>query len=78
MGINSGSEPSPWCSRARTDGWQRHRKIYHSLLGMHNSKIFQPYQEYESRQTLTSLLEAPDMFYQEMARYSASVTFSLL
>ena len=44
---------------------QKHRKLIHSLLGMHNSKIFLPYQEYESRQTLKNLLEDPETFYSE-------------
>jgi hypothetical protein len=45
---------------------------------MQNAKIFLPYQEYESRQTLRHLLEDPGSFFTEMARYSTSVTFSLL
>jgi outer membrane protein assembly factor BamA len=45
---------------------------------MQNAKTFLPYQEYESRQTLKNLLDSPETFYQEMSRYSASVTFSLL
>ncbi|OCT46787.1 hypothetical protein CLCR_01874 [Cladophialophora carrionii] len=60
------------------DDFRKHRKLIHSLLGMQNAKIFLPYQEYESRQTLRHLLEDPDSFFTEMARYSASVTFSLL
>ncbi|KAJ9605000.1 hypothetical protein H2200_010389 [Cladophialophora chaetospira] len=60
------------------DQFRKHRKVAHSLLGMHNSKIFLPYQEYESRQTLKNLLDHPGMFYSEVARYSTSVTFSLL
>ncbi|OAP58986.1 hypothetical protein AYL99_06283 [Fonsecaea erecta] len=58
--------------------FRKHRKIIHTLLGIQNAKIFLPYQEYESRQTLRNLLNAPDSFYSEMSRYSASVTFSLL
>ncbi|OQU97105.1 hypothetical protein CLAIMM_03094 isoform 2 [Cladophialophora immunda] len=60
------------------DEFRKHRKVIHSLLGMQNSKIFLPYQEYESRQTLKNLLQNPNAFYTEVARYSASVTFSLL
>ena len=45
---------------------------------MQNAKTFLPYQEFESRQTLRNILQRPDDFYAEMARYSASVTFSLL
>ncbi|KAH0835353.1 Cytochrome P450 family protein [Fonsecaea pedrosoi] len=58
--------------------FRKHRKIIHTLLGIQNAKIFLPYQEYESRQTLRNLLHSPDLFYSEMSRYSASVTFSLL
>ncbi|KIW28517.1 uncharacterized protein PV07_08176 [Cladophialophora immunda] len=58
--------------------FRKHRKIIHTLLGIQNAKIFLPYQEYESRQTLRNLLDAPGLFYSEMSRYSASVTFSLL
>jgi hypothetical protein len=47
-------------------------------MGMHNSKTFLPYQEYESRQTLLHLLEHPESFYTEVVRYSTSVTLSLL
>ncbi|OAG41018.1 hypothetical protein AYO21_04860 [Fonsecaea monophora] len=60
------------------DEFRKHRKIIHRLLGMQNAKIFQPYQEYESRQTLKNILEHPNAFYTEVGRYSASVTFSLL
>ncbi|EXJ65093.1 hypothetical protein A1O7_01433 [Cladophialophora yegresii CBS 114405] len=60
------------------DDFRKHRKLMHNLLGMQNAKIFLPYQEYESRQTLKNLLEGPDSFLTEVARYSASVTFSLL
>jgi hypothetical protein len=45
---------------------------------MQNAKIFLPFQEYESRQTLKHILQEPATFYIEVARYSASVTFSLL
>jgi hypothetical protein len=45
---------------------------------MQNAKTFLPYQEYESRQTLKNLLVEPGEFYTEVARYSTSVTFSLL
>jgi hypothetical protein len=57
---------------------QKHRKIVHQLLGMHNSKIFMPYQEFETRAMLVNLLDEPESFYHEVERYSASVTFSLL
>ncbi|OAP62390.1 hypothetical protein AYL99_04593 [Fonsecaea erecta] len=60
------------------DEFRKHRKAIHGLLGLQNSKIFLPYQEYESRQTLKNMLENPGAFYTEVARYSASVTFSLL
>ncbi|EXJ63620.1 uncharacterized protein A1O5_11381 [Cladophialophora psammophila CBS 110553] len=60
------------------DEFRKHRKVIHGLLGMQNSRIFLPYQEYESRQTLKNLLENPNAFYTEVARYSTSVTFSLL
>ncbi|KIX95937.1 uncharacterized protein Z520_08192 [Fonsecaea multimorphosa CBS 102226] len=60
------------------DEFRKHRKVIHGLLGMQNSKVFLPYQEYESRQTLRNILENPNTFYTEVARYSASVTFSLL
>ncbi|KAJ9611116.1 hypothetical protein H2200_004299 [Cladophialophora chaetospira] len=60
------------------DDFRKHRKLIHSLLGMQNAKTFLPYQEYESRQTLLNLLNAPELFFQEMSRYSASITFSLL
>lgn len=58
--------------------FQKHRKLIHSLLGMQNAKTFLPYQEYESRQSLKNLLAAPELFFTEMSRYSASLTFSLL
>lgn len=45
---------------------------------MENSKLFLPYQEYESRRTLMNLLDEPEGFWREVTRYSASVTFSLL
>lgn len=45
---------------------------------MQNAKLFLPYQEYESRQTLKHLLDEPTGFWREVTRYSASVTFSLL
>lgn len=57
---------------------QKHRKIVHQLLGMHNSRIFMPYQEFETRAMLVNLLDKPDSFYHEVEQYSASVTFSLL
>ncbi|KAF2101147.1 cytochrome P450 [Rhizodiscina lignyota] len=60
------------------DLWREHRKIIHGFLGMQNAKIFLPYQEYESRRTLKHLLDEPDAFFQEVARYSGSVTFSML
>ena len=57
---------------------QKHRKTVHQLLGMQNSKMFKPYQEFETRVMLANLLDNPESFYDEMARYSGSVTFSLL
>ncbi|KAL4861559.1 cytochrome P450 [Aspergillus spectabilis] len=60
------------------DMFRKHRKVAHRLLGMQNAMTFMPYQEYESRQTLRLLIEDPVSFYEEMQRYAASVTFSLL
>ncbi|KAH8817510.1 cytochrome P450 [Xylogone sp. PMI_703] len=58
--------------------WKKRRKIIHKLLGIHNAKMFLPYQEYESKITMLNLLNEPDQFFTEMGRYSGSVTFSLL
>lgn len=45
---------------------------------MQNSRIFLPFQEYESRRTLQNFLDQPSGFWDELTRYSASVTFSML
>jgi hypothetical protein len=47
-------------------------------LSSQNSKIFLPYQEFESRAVLVNLAAQPETFYHEAARYSSSVTFSML
>jgi cytochrome P450 len=61
-----------------SDRWRKQRKIVHQLLSINNSKIFKPYQEFETRAMLANLLDDPGSFYDEMGRYSSSVTFSLL
>ncbi|KAK3113062.1 hypothetical protein LTR53_010019 [Teratosphaeriaceae sp. CCFEE 6253] len=43
-----------------------------------NAKMFLPFQEYESRQTLKNLLNEPKAFWEEVSRYSGSITFSTL
>lgn len=48
------------------------------LLSGQNSKFFLPYQDFESKILLLNLLNDPGNFYQEAARYSSSVTFSML
>ncbi|KAI9695552.1 MAG: hypothetical protein M1820_008565 [Bogoriella megaspora] len=40
-------------------------RLYHDLLGMQNSKIFMPFQEFESRQSLLNLLDYPDDFWKK-------------
>ncbi|KAK4508173.1 hypothetical protein PRZ48_001911 [Zasmidium cellare] len=60
------------------DQWRKQRKLYHDLLGMQNSKIFMPFQGFESRQSLLNLLDHPGDFWKEVTRYSASVTFGML
>lgn len=52
--------------------------MYHELLSMQNARIFLPFQEYESRRTLQNFLDEPSGFWDELTRYSASVTFSML
>jgi hypothetical protein len=58
--------------------WQDRRRILQTLLSGPGAKVFQPYQEFESRVTLLKLQEKPELFYQEMLRYSSSVTFGML
>ncbi|KAH7350127.1 cytochrome P450 [Plectosphaerella cucumerina] len=58
--------------------WRDRRRILQTLLSGPGAKVFQPYQEFESRVTLLKLQEKPELFYQEMLRYSSSVTFGML
>ncbi|KIW15247.1 hypothetical protein PV08_05292 [Exophiala spinifera] len=60
------------------ENWREHRRVIHSLLGMQTAKLFIPFQEYESRRTLKNLLEEPKEFWEEVSRFSGSITFSLL
>ncbi|KAK6380079.1 hypothetical protein LTS17_005267 [Exophiala oligosperma] len=60
------------------DRWREHRRVIHSLLGMQTAKFFLPFQEYESRRTLKNLLDEPKAFWEEVSRFSGSITFSLL
>lgn len=79
--VNTSKKKNKTPPRSRsilTSSQQKRRRIVHGLLGIQNAKIFMPYQEYESRQMLKSLLDTPELFYMEVQRYSASVTFSLL
>jgi hypothetical protein len=40
--------------------------------------MFQPYQDYESKIVLVNLLNQPETFFKEAARYASSVNFSML
>lgn len=57
---------------------QDRRKVLQTILSGENSKIFLPYQNFESKIVLLNLLNKPEAFYNEAIRYSSSVTFSML
>ncbi|CEN60363.1 hypothetical protein ASPCAL02804 [Aspergillus calidoustus] len=58
--------------------WKDRRRVLQSLLSGQNTKMFQPYQDYESKIVLVNLLNQPETFFKEAARYASSVNFSML
>ena len=57
--------------------WRNLRKSSHALLNAAAATKFQPIQDFESKQLMTELLEAPGRFYEHNRRYSASVIMLL-
>ncbi|KAF9634968.1 Cytochrome P450 [Lasiodiplodia theobromae] len=53
--------------------WRQIRKHGHALLSATAATRYQPIQDYESKQLLAEMLDAPGEFYQINRRYAASV-----
>lgn len=53
--------------------WRALRKVSHSLLNLSASVMYQPIQDFESKQLLVELLNDPAHFYEHNRRYSSSV-----
>ncbi|KAF5010121.1 hypothetical protein FDECE_3707 [Fusarium decemcellulare] len=58
--------------------WKDRRRVHQTLLSGQNAKMFQPYQDYESKVALINIANNPKIFFREAARYASSVTFSML
>jgi cytochrome P450 len=53
--------------------WRSIRKSSHALLNSTTAIKYQPVQDYESKQLMCELLDAPERFYEHNRRFSASV-----
>lgn len=61
------------------DLWRRERKVMHQILNVNNQKkLFQPFQDIESKTLLYNYLQDPDCWWQAHGTYSASVIMSVV
>jgi len=60
------------------DLWRRERKIMHQILNNTKRRIYEPFQDLESRALLYEYLHRPDLWYQSHLRYANSVLMSVV
>jgi cytochrome P450 len=58
--------------------WRTIRKVAHNLLGVHRVKQYIPYQELESEQLVTEIMDQPTEVLECLRRFSFSVMTSML
>lgn len=60
------------------DLWRRERKIMHQILNNTKKRIFEPFQDIESRALLYEYLHEPDLWPRSHLRYANSVVMSVV
>ena len=60
------------------DLWKRQRKIMHEILGPSKRKVFEPWQELETRVLLYEYLTRPDKWHKAHARFANSVIMNVV
>ncbi|KAJ0312229.1 hypothetical protein COL516b_001301 [Colletotrichum fioriniae] len=58
--------------------WRMIRKIFHQVLHIKAAKGYVPYQDLESKQMLSGILEEPDSFVAHIRRFTTSLTTQMV
>ncbi|KNG45206.1 cytochrome p450 [Stemphylium lycopersici] len=60
------------------DKWRMVRKIVHNALNINVARTYIPYQELEAMAMLVGVLEAPELFIDQIRRYTNSLTTQMI